>query len=121
MTGYKIPPRRRTLEFHVTKRNTISKRLAALYRSGMSWRAIGTKFGVSGGMAFRVATQGYEPRKASIRAALGLPVTVPVAVCPIHGVVHIPRRCPTAAPGKPRRQWKPLALLLWAAWLGRNR
>jgi len=60
----------------VTDRNAIVGRLNALYGSGMTWREIGAVYGVSGAMAFRVATQDYEPKDPQIRKRLGLPVPV---------------------------------------------
>ena len=44
---------------------------------------------------------GIEPSGKELREVFGLPVTVPVAVCRLHGVVH-EKRCPGANP-KPRR------------------
>jgi len=59
--------------------------------------------------------KGIEPslRNPGKRHALGLPVTVPIAVCPLHGIVH-EKRCPGAEPKprKPRRNWRGLALVL---------
>ncbi len=36
----------------------------------MTWAAVGAQFGISAGMAFRVAVQGYKPERADIRAKL---------------------------------------------------
>ena len=69
----------------------------------LTWSAVGAEIGITGGMAYRVAVQDYEPQKSSIRAALGLPVLAPAHVCPACGVVHVAKRCPaTRKPGKPR-------------------
>ncbi len=100
MTGYKSPPRRRTPEFHVTENNTIRNRLQADYDLLGTWKAVGAKYKVSSGMAYRVAVYGYEPHKASIRAALDLPVTVSVTVCPHCGQPPLVKHhhCHKAAP-----------------------
>ena len=58
-----------------------------------SWRQIGASYGITGGMAFRIATQGYEPKSPIIRARLGLPAMVPVSACPKCGGVHVKLRC----------------------------
>ena len=102
-TGYKNPPRRTTPEIHLTPRNAISKRLIGRYRVLGIWQAVGAEIGITGGMAFRVAVDGYEPQKSTLRAALGLPITMPIPVCPRHGVVHVSRRCPPDKPATPRR------------------
>jgi hypothetical protein len=53
----------------------VRKKLEAAYeraRDEGGWRRVGMEFGVSGGMAFRVARQGYVPRDEDIRRRLGL-------------------------------------------------
>ena len=45
----------------------------------------------------RVA-RGKQSAPNSLLLALGLPVTAPAPVCPVHGVVHTAKRCPKAAP-----------------------
>ena len=68
------------------------------------WREIAKSYpGVPPGTLCAVF-KGREPHKASIRASLGLPVTVAIAVCPLHGVVH-EKRCPGAEP-RPRKPTK---------------
>ena len=64
--------------------------------------ALNRKYGLSLGVGtvWHLA-HGRDPHKPAILRRLGLPVTVPVAVCPRHGVVHISRRCPADNP-KPR-------------------
>ena len=42
-------------------------------------------------MAFRVAS-GYEPQRADIRLALGLPALALAPVCPSCGLPHTPKR-----------------------------
>jgi hypothetical protein len=59
----------------LTARNVLGNALVALHGELGSWKAVGDKLGVSGGMAYRVAMQGYEPRAPSIRKSLGFPVT----------------------------------------------
>ena len=82
---------------------------------GVSWTQIGTSFpSVKIGTLKRIAfDEDYAPKRADICAALGLPITIAVAVCPLHGVVH-EKRCPGAEskPCKPRRNWRGLALVL---------
>jgi predicted RNA-binding Zn-ribbon protein involved in translation (DUF1610 family) len=55
---------------------------------------VGKEFGISSGMAFRIARQKYEPKDPVIRTRLGLPARVEVAVCPNCGKVHMKKRCP---------------------------
>lgn len=117
MTGYKSPPRRRTPKIHLTPRNAISKRLLERYAVLLTWSAVGAEIGISGGMAYRVAVQAYEPHRASIRAALGLPAMIPTAPCQACSVVHVAKRCPAARkPGKPRRDWRGSFAWLAALW-----
>ena len=89
MTGYKNPPRRKTKKIHLTPRNAISKRLLELYAVHLTWKAVGAEIGITGGMAYRVAVQGYEPRDNAIRSSLGLPVLAPAPVCLVHGKVCV--------------------------------
>lgn len=66
----------------------------------MTWKAVGAKYGISAGMAYRIAVQGYRPASRAIRSKLPTP------------------------PRKPRRKWKREALWLagMALWLaGRER
>ena len=65
--------------------------LAAKFRemhNSTSWENIGREYKVSGGLIYRMALQGYEPKDDHVRAALGLPILAPAPVCPVHGVVH---------------------------------
>ena len=43
-----------------------------LRQEGLKWQEIADRYGVTVGMAWRVANQGYEPRSKAIRARLGL-------------------------------------------------
>ena len=82
---------------------TVKARLNECYKGNMSWEKVAREFGVSVGTAVRVA-RGYEPHKASVRAALGLPVLVTVPACGKCGVVHVRVTCPPATkPSAPRR------------------
>ena len=83
------------------------------------WRAIAADFpGVPPGTLCSIS-KGREPRSASIRAALGLPVMrlAPLCAC---GQVHVSKTCPNAPkpprkPVAPRTDWKRLALAArWA-------
>jgi len=60
------------------------------------WRSVGREFGITGGMAFRIAMRRYEPRDPVIRTRLGLPAYVEVPVCPKCGVVHVKKGCSQA-------------------------
>ena len=52
------------------------------------WRILAQSYpGVPPGTLCAIA-KGRTPQKASVRAALGLPVTAPAPVCPRCGVVH---------------------------------
>ena len=66
------------------------------------WRIVGAKFGISGGMAYRIAMQEYEPKSLHIRLALGLPALAPAPVCVKCGQVHTTKRC-TNQPKRYRR------------------
>lgn len=57
------------------------------------WSAVARKYGITTGLAWRIAWQGYEPRGADLRFRLGLPALVPTATCPRCGIVHV-KRCP---------------------------
>jgi len=61
-------------EPHLTARKAPAERLRELHEQLHSWELVGRSFGVSGGMAYRVALQGYEPKDSGIRHRLGLPV-----------------------------------------------
>jgi len=86
--------------------HTPRERITALRDSGLKWREIGEEFkGVPLGTLCRIyKDQNYEPRKPEILRALGLPITVMVAVCSLHGIIH-EKRCPGAEP-KPRKPTK---------------
>lgn len=58
-----------------------------------SWRQIGAQYGITGGMAYRIAVHGYDPKSPVIRARLGLPSMVEVSACSKCGGVHIKARC----------------------------
>ena len=88
------------------RRDLEAQRAAGIPKRGKltPWREIAKSYpGVPPGTLCAVG-KGREPHKPSIRAALGLPVTVPVAVCSLHGIVH-EKRCPGAEP-KPRKPAK---------------
>lgn len=72
MTGYRQPPRRRTPEFHLHRKNTNFRRLADKYRAGQSWAAIGEEIGLSGPQVYRAVVQGRIPRSQDARRKLGL-------------------------------------------------
>ena len=65
-----------------------------------NWRAVGREFGISGGMAFRMAVQKYEPKEAAIRVRLGLAAMVPAPACAVCGGVHMSKRCTVKVQGR---------------------
>lgn len=69
-------------------RDSLAAEISENHRVTESWEKTGEDYKISGGMAYRIAMQGYEPKDAHIRAALGLPILAPAPVCPVHGVVH---------------------------------
>lgn len=84
--------------------------LRAEHNPPTPWRVLAARWpGVPAGTLCAIS-KGREPHKASVRAALGLPVTAPAPVCPVHGVVH-PGACPKVKPTPPA--WVSTA----AAWL----
>ena len=57
------------------------RRAISAYKTYGSWRRVAALWGVSTGTVIRVAG-GYEPRRAGIRAALGLPPLVTLQTGP---------------------------------------
>lgn len=53
-------------------RNALAARLTTHHGASRSWRKTGATFGMSGGLALRIARQGYTPRNADVRKRLGL-------------------------------------------------
>lgn len=80
----------------------LKKGIQTASKRGVSWRKIGLEYGITGGMAYRIA-HGYEPREAHIRHTLHLPALVEVAPCPKCGEIHLRRTCPTTAKKRARR------------------
>lgn len=63
-------------------------------QNGATWRDVGRTFGITGGLAHRIANEGHEPKEPDIRRRLGLPVLLPAPACPDCGAVHtIPGVC----------------------------
>ena len=58
----------------VTTCNGLSERLSALHTATKSWRKVAARFGISSGMAYRIAKHGYMPKDRAIRRRLGLVV-----------------------------------------------
>ena len=78
--------------------------VARLHEGLKSWRLVAEHYpGAKPGTLSRfVNDAAYFPRRAPIRAALGLPVLAKVPICLACGIVHV-KRCPaTRKPGKPR-------------------
>lgn len=81
------PPRRA-----VQTLDTVAKSLMRARARHLSWRAVAREFGISPGTAIRVAA-GYEPKRADIRAALGLPEYGLAPKCAKCGECHVAKRC----------------------------
>jgi len=81
---------------------TLRNRIKLAYATRHNWRAVAAQYGVSSGMAYRIAVNDYEPREAHIRHKLGLPALAPAPVCAKCGEVHVTKRC-TSSGDKPRR------------------
>ena len=77
----------------------LKKAIRTDYKRSVSWRKVGEKYGITGGMAYRIA-HGYEPKSAHMRAVLGLPALVELPPCKTCGGNHGMKNCPTK--GKPR-------------------
>ena len=71
-----------------------------------SWRDLSWEFNgqVSVSTLRRIYKGKYIPKRPETLRALHLPMTIAIAVCPIHHIVH-EKRCPGAAP-KPRKPTK---------------
>jgi hypothetical protein len=92
----------------VTKNNTTVVRLWTDYDELGTWGAVGAKNGVTKAMAYRVA-HGYEPKRKSIRHALGFPDLELIPVCLSCGVVHVSKHCPRQRKSSINR-WRNLSL-----------
>ena len=75
-------------------RDSLAAEIRENHRVSESWEKTGEDYKISGGMAYRIAVQGYEPKDAHIRAVLGLPILAPAPVCPKCNVVHVRATCP---------------------------
>jgi hypothetical protein len=56
----------------VTARNKLVADILNLRDLGYKWRQIGEHYGITGGMAYRIAINGYDPVDPEIRQHLGL-------------------------------------------------
>lgn len=73
---------------------TLKRSLRRAYNRLGSWQAVGERYGVNRGIAWRIVNEEkYEPKGAHIRARLGLPALVPAPVCRKCGEVHTTQRC----------------------------
>lgn len=93
----------------VTNCDTLAASLRSAHDAGQSWRDLAKEFRVKPGTLCRIAKHGYEPKKAAIRAALGLPTLAPAPVCPRHGIVHT-RACRAARAPRRLFDWPTKAL-----------
>ena len=73
--------------------DTLAAEISENHRVSGSWEKTGNDYNLSGGMAYRIAMQGYEPKDNHIRAALGLPPMLPAPACAKCGKVHTTARC----------------------------
>lgn len=84
-------------------------KIKALREAGKTWRQIaandyhGT---VKPGTLCRFVKTDWEPRRPTIRAALGLPALVPAPCCRKCGAVHVTRRCTAPPPALDYDAWK---------------
>ena len=54
------------------KLSKLSRLLKQSHRKTKSWNITGAAFHITGGMAYRMAMDGYDPANPTIRVALGL-------------------------------------------------
>ena len=97
---------------------TIRREVKKAYKRLGKWRLVAAEFGLSCGMAFRIARRKYEPKDAKIRVRLGLPAFVMTPVCARCGEVHLARRCGAdtrVRPYSPKR-WRDMTVkeVRWA-------
>lgn len=84
---------------------SVRREIRKAYQKLRNWRAVGRRFGISEGMAWRIANEAeYEPKDAHIRTRLGLPALEMAPACPRCGVVHVTKRC-TKRGRTVRRLW----------------
>ena len=76
---------------------SLRREMKKLRKSGLIWQEIADRYGVTVGMAYRIAVNGYEPKEAAIRVRLGLPARVLTPVCMSCGQVHVSKRCTVKA------------------------
>ncbi len=62
--------------------------IQAAYSRLNNWRKVAAEFGLTSGLAYRIAVDGYEPKEPHIRTLLGLPAYALAQVCPKCGEVH---------------------------------
>jgi len=94
---------------------TLRREIRKAYKIEQNWRRVAAEFGISAGMAWRIAREGYEPRDVDIRLRLRLPAYVQVAVCAKCGEAHGERRRCRRARREPAKitAWTPQRLR-WA-------
>jgi hypothetical protein len=77
-------------------------KINAIHAKTRCWKTTGAALKISGGMAYRIASQGYEPKDNHIRALLGLAEMYPAPACKKCGKVHVSRRCTETVNPRPR-------------------
>jgi len=65
----------------MAKIRTLRRDMKRLRRKGLKWQEIADHYGVTVGMAYRIAIDGHEPKDPHIRIRLGLPAMVQTPVC----------------------------------------
>lgn len=74
--------------------DTLVEQIKTASQNGATWRDVGSMFGITAGLAHRIANERHEPKEPDIRRRLGLPVLLPAPACPDCGAVHtIPGVC----------------------------
>jgi len=85
----------------------LKSRLCSRHKRVKSWSVILRDYpGLKRGTLQRFATTDYEPHRADIRAALGLPALQLAPACPHCGQVRVTRRCLERKPRPKRRNYR---------------
>lgn len=83
----------------MTTLHELSRKLQAEHGQLGNWRAVGSKYGITEALAFRIAKEQYDPKGAALRTKLGLPALTLAPVCTNCGVVHtLGDICPQVTP-----------------------
>lgn len=88
-------PLPRTGSPHTLTLAVLRHRLRADYQRIRNWRLVAEAYGVSKGLAYRIAVEGYEPKSAALRRKLHLPLPT-ARVIPIDGAIPDGAQAPGA-------------------------